>query len=1679
MGMLLSVHSTKAFREFLLPAVNNMENVIILDGDIFSLNTDIQLHMEVIENRWYFLLPDNSYTMEYTASHKKYSGAPLEDGDLLTVILPKQEHISLMVDETENSFKVFEKYDIQGIREITVGSGDENDIVYNTRNLVSGKHAVLRRSVSQCTIEDRSRNGVFVNARRVAGSRQLEFGDCVNIFGLSMVYLGDILAVNSQNEGFRAKMKEYYEEEGQDGGASVVSKGKILYHRSPRQMYRLNEDIVEIEAPPSPKILNQKPVGMIIGPPMTMALPMLLGCGLAIYSTRAGGSGSTFMYTGLVTAISSAVIGMIWALLNLKEEKKKSREEEQHRVEAYGEYLVKCSNKIKDKFEKNKTSLNAMYHSAKVCCGFHAGNTLLWNRNVNHEDFLDHRLGIGNMPFQVKIHIPKEHFTLIDDALAEKPAVIQRNFQKLTGVPICLGLKEHRLIGIVGGAKKKGAVEVMHSLVAQLTVSNCYTDVKLAFIYDEGRDDGSDWEYMKWLPHVWSEDKKSRYVAKTPVEAGDVLYEITGVLRTRAENRETIHFRKEKLPLPQFIIFLSDPKFLEGELIAKYITDENNQDVTVVFLTDSYENLPNECRYIVQNDEAFQGMYDVDEDIENRSALSFDRISNTQLEMLARTLANIEVRETESNGDIPASLPFFDMYGVSSLEEFKVLEKWRKNRTYDSMKVLIGQKAGGIGWYLDIHEKYHGPHGLIAGTTGSGKSETLQTYILSLAINFSPDDVGFFLIDYKGGGMANLFNRLPHMIGQISNLSGNQVKRAMVSIKSENKRRQRIFNEHGVNNINSYTRLYKNNEASIPVPHMFIVIDEFAELKREEPDFMRELISVAQVGRSLGVHLILATQKPAGTVDDNIWSNSKFRLCLRVQDRQDSNDMLHRPEAAYITQAGRCYMQVGNDELFELFQSGFSGAVYEEKGNSQSDIARMISTTGKTALVGNRLKLKQTALSKRNWIAELLQTLFEVPLPKGFTYGALADESRILDIYVQKVFAGFVKRNIDFPYSEYNGQRVRDLITALAEVQKRTGLDLDAFSSTVLQVNPETERQIEIIAEQVLEWAELHRYKLPERKQKTQLDAVVEYLEKLAKTNGFVHNLQLWLPVLPEILYLERLPSYKKEDYFDGSSWRDGKREWNIEVAMGLYDDPVNQRQGTLTVNLSQNGHHAVVGTVVSGKSTFLQTLVYGLINQYTPAEINIYAIDFSAKMLSEFEKMPHVGGVMYENDKEKLAKFFHMLNVILNERKQLFAGGNYSQYVRVNGVGVPSILILIDNYSNFKSKTNNLYEDMLLQLSRDGVSYGIFLVITAGGFGALEIPNRIGDNLRTVICLEMNDKFQYAEAMRTMQIETLPEVNVRGRGLAKVGEQILEFQTALCFEAGDDFERMEQIERLAEKMRMCWTQKRARAIPEIPKEPIFTEFAKLEAVEKMVKSDRYLPVGYDTKSAEVYGIDLSKVYCYLITGKARSGKTNMLKVMLKSMQMRGGNISVIDFSGELAGIAEKENLSVVDTDAGVFRFFSDILPDFKTRNMKKRENVKAGMSDDEIYLDMCSYQTKFILIADLADFIDHVQHPNEDGNVKGFVENILDKGSLHNVFWAACYNPEDISRVAGTKIFEYFTRQKTGIHFGGNVAKVQNILNFGYVLPKEMTKTQKPGIGMISSGDDEVDMVVVPLWKS
>ena len=1298
--------------------------------------------------------------------------------------------------------------------------------------------------------------------------------------------------------------------------------------------------------------------------------------------------------------------------------------------------------------------MHAMYQSAKDCMGYAENTTLLWNRNQRHEDFLYPRLGIGNVPFQAEIVCAKKKFTLYDDSLEEKPRMIRENFNTLYNVPICVSLLKNRLIGVIGGEYLKGAIEVVKNISVQIAANNCYTDVKLVYIYN-GQDSANldKWDFAKWFPHVWSEDKKIRYVASDKNEASDVLYELAKVFRHRDESGIS---QKPNVCKPYFVLFFINPELMEGELISKYVYDTNaNYGLTTFILSDTLENLPNACEVIIENDEKYKGIYNVSAQKEEKIDIQFDAVDDGLLSDFARRLSNYYVKETETGGDIPTSLTFFEMFGAGRLSDLNVLDRWIKNRTYDNIKGIIGQKAGGAPCYLDLHEKYHGPHGLVAGTTGSGKSETLQTYMLSLALNYSPDDIGYFIIDYKGGGMANLFNGLPHLIGQISNLSGNQVHRAMVSIKSENRRRQRVFNEYGVNNINLYTKLYKNNEATMPIPHLFIIIDEFAELKREEPDFMRELISVAQVGRSLGVHLILATQKPSGTVDDNIWSNSKFRLCLRVQDKQDSNDMLHKPDAAYITQAGRCYLQVGNDEVFELFQSGFSGAAYEEDdGSAKTDIANIYTLTGRIDMSGSYAKVTQKEKLLQSWLSVIKENLLAALEELSVSVEECLEKKSKMQMLIQTLYARFEQKGIEYAQSVYNSARLEDFIQLYSEAQRYEEEDIKV----------------------ILKLSAARKVKLPQAKEKTQLDAVTEYLAKIAKENGYTHELQLWMPVLPTKMFLSEFEEFTGAR-FENGAWPEHKDVWDLDIVIGLMDDPQNQAQMPLHINFAQDGHLGIYGMVVSGKSTAVQTITYALVSKYSPAYLHFYAIDFSSKMMSAFEKAPHFGGVMYEGDYEKISKFFVMLTELLEERKKIFKGGNYSQYVQVHGVTLPAIILIIDNFSAFNEKTQEAYVDFIITLSKEGVSHGIYLIITGSAVSMADVPSRVAENVKQNICVEMQDKFAYSDILHTMQIEVLPEAGVKGRGLALSGGRILEYQVALPLDASDDYQRLERIADLCEEMDQVWDGRRARPIPEIPEKPVWSVFSQLEEYEKLNADSHFLPVGYKQEDALLYGINLSETYCFLITGMPRSGKKNFLKVMLQAALDKKGDICVIDSPNKyMRSYQTNEQIQYVETEEEIFTYFSELLPEFVRRNKLKGELLNEDREETEIFARMSEETPIFIFISDFAWFVNMIYETEYD--MRGFLENIIEKGRLHNIYFVANIKLDEIVEVSHKDLFSLFTGHKTGIHFGGNVGE-NRIFNYDNVPYQEQSEMLKPGIGYTAGlMSKDVRKVVVPLAR-
>lgn len=1659
MNIILSVYSKDAFREYQLPSVNNADYTLTLRSDFFHLKKNRNIVLEVMDHVWSFK-HGTGYSIRKDGA--AYEGRGLCDKDVLNLYIEEEKEIALIVKYVNSLFHAYEKFSLAGVSQITIGEKADNDISYDYMKLVSRRHAAIVREGSSFKIINNSLNGTYVNSYRIEKERLLSPGACIDIMGLRMIYLGGCLAVDITGSGARVnieklkRMPKKTSASNQVREISLKSHGKTVYHRSPRTIHEMEEGAIELEAPPQPEQDKPQPLLLTIGPSFTMTLPMIAGCVLMM--SPSSGSSSLSMYSGLVMSVSAAFLGVFWAIQNVRHQKKEDAEKKRVRFDSYSEYLLKKTDEIKERYENASRNLFDLYPDAAACLSYDESSGFLWGRNTSHKDYLKHRLGMGNVPFQILIQAPKEKFSIYKDELADKPRFIKENYDVLYDVPVVLDLAKYKLIGIIGGPQKAGAIEVAKLLAAQIAANNCYTEVKLGFIYDsEASNEEREWEFARWLPHVWSEDKKTRYCASNAEQASDVFYEMTKIFRTRLEEEQEMP-TGQQLPKPYYILFISDMHILEGELIARYIFEkERAAGLTTCILTERYEELPNMCDFIIENTARFQGMYEVAQGEKMGQNIQFDQIDGFHLERFSRHLATLQVQEMEKGGEIPNALTFFEMLNVTKPQELPVRELWAKNRTYDNIRGMVGAKAGGVPCYLDVHEKYHGPHGLVAGTTGSGKSETLQTYMLSLAVNYSPDDIGFFIIDYKGGGMANLFDGLPHMVGQISNLSGNQVRRAMISIKSENRRRQRVFTEHGVNNINLYTKLYKNGEAALPVPHLFIIIDEFAELKREEPDFMRELISVAQVGRSLGVHMILATQKPSGTVDDNIWSNSKFRLCLRVQDRQDSNDMLHKPDAAYITQAGRCYLQVGNDEVYELFQSGYSGAAYEENVSTGStEIAKLLALDGTIEMTGNSAKLSQKQKVEYLWLEQLARCMDLAQKAAKITLEECKNKQQLARL-VQAMYKAMWYEKLDYPVGRYNTDRLCDFLMTYKKVQA-----VRAGRPAALK--------------EMIELSNSGKVRLPQKKEKTQLDAVKEYLAQMAQECGYHYHMQLWMPVLPGQIFLQEFAEHTERCFKEGS-WPSRSGAWSLEIVLGKIDDPANQNQMPLYLDFAKTGHLAVFGSIVSGKSTMMQTIVYALIHRYTPDMVNIYALDFSSKMMSAFEEAPHVGGVMYENDMDKISKFFNMIGSILQERKSLLRGGNYSQYVQKNGVTMPVILIFIDNYASFKEKTDEVYEDMMITLSKEGVSQGIYLIVSGNGIGMNDITSRVCENITLSLCLQLQERYEYIDLLHTNQIEVLPESGMKGRGLTDYEGRILEFQTALSVKAENDYERMEIIRARCEEMKQAWTGKAARPVPEIPAKPVWSQFHMLDEYVSLLADKNTLPVAYDMANAQVCGISLRHTYCYTAYGAAHSGKTNFLKVCLQAAMEKKAKVCAIDNETHDLHSYASAGIQYVENDKGLYEYFTQLLPVFQERNKKKHELLSRDCEEDEIYEEMTKFEPYFIFIADLKSLVLMVRDSQYD--MAGFFKNILEKGSTHNIYFFSAVSLKDHQEIFGDELYDTFTGYKTGIHFGGNTAD-NRVLNFDYIPYMEQTKVLPPGIGCLpdAASKDDTAKIAVPLAR-
>lgn len=744
------------------------------------------------------------------------------------------------------------------------------------------------------------------------------------------------------------------------------------FTKSPRLRRIIEEKKIELTQPPQAHKSEDLPFLLTVGPMATMAVTSVVMLISPISEVVAGTKNIGDIIGQLVTAVTMLGSSLLWPIVTRAYNKRNKARSEKITKEKYQKYLEDKEKELLSEMNLQSEIIKENVISLDDCIDNLKHKRLnFWDKRVDQNDFLAARVGVGDEKLKVIIDEPKELFSAEEDELKEQVHELIEKYRYIKNVPIEYSFYENNITAIMGSSER--CHDFVNNVLFQLLTFYSYEDLKVMVFTDNKNEHY--WEYIKYLNHNTLNDNSLRFFASNEENAYMVIDFINQEINYRSQLQGQGPMQK-----PYYLIVIDSIDTIKKDNIAEKISElKENIGFSVIIIEKKLSKLPSLCNnFIMLNDgEGKSGI--LKNSYENQEQQLFTTEINSSINMMevAKILSNIPIEIVSSDGDggqLPDSITFLEMAKVGKVEQLNILNRWNTNDSTTNLKAEVGVDPNNKLMYLDLHEKAHGPHGLIAGMTGSGKSEFIITWILSLCMNFSPEDVAFILIDYKGGGLAFAFEnqttgvRLPHLAGTITNLDKAEIDRTLVSIDSEVKRRQKIFNEardklgESTIDIYKYQGFFHEGKLSEPLPHLFIVCDEFAELKSQQPDFMDNLISVARIGRSLGVHLILATQKPSGVVNDQIWSNTKFRVCLKVQDASDSNEMLKRPDAASLKQTGRFYLQVGYDEYFALGQSGWCGAKYYPSDIIQKSIDKSVNVIDETGVV---LKSIQSGNSKQ------------------------------------------------------------------------------------------------------------------------------------------------------------------------------------------------------------------------------------------------------------------------------------------------------------------------------------------------------------------------------------------------------------------------------------------------------------------------------------------------------------------------------------------------------------------------------------------------------------------------------------------------------------------------------------------------------------------------------------------
>ena len=1290
----------------------------------FRLNPDaffavIELKLQKKGESWILECGENIYVSR--GDMRKLLSMELEHGDVISVCYAASGDAAFQLRFMINfEAKVPDynwKTDLRQ-KDYWLFSGEDGADIQMKGNFSRECSVAVRKSGSGYEVEElHSQYGIYRNGQKIQGVVSLEDEDFIFVAEFSFFYKKGFLYFDRENVNVHIEQVEEVQ-------PRVNSFRYPLFNRNTRLQYVVPEEKINLLVPPS---VPQKPESNLV---MTL-LPSIAMLVLTVIVRGYMSNSSNNSY--IVFSVCMMMMGICTSIVTFVQSKKKYRIECKERIDQYADYAEKKREEISKDRQLESEILQEIYHDLRTDMETIDHFTAeLFDRTPKDADFLQVYLGIGRAKAIREIDYKEQETFEVGDELMQIPQDIAENFEYLEHVPVHLNLREANAVGIVGTQEQTR--NLLKNIVLDLVSRQYYGDMQLILLAD---DMPERYGWAKYLPHLVNERGTRNIVYDTETK-NSVFESLYKELIFRSE-------QKDNSDAVSLIILVIDERGLKNHPLSRYIERAAELQVTFVFFEQNKESLPLCCDWYIELYEENKGQISDTKDRTQRQKFMYETVSDGEMERVCRKLAPVYCEEISLESSLRKNITLFELFHIYSVEDINLQKRWAQSRVYDSMAAPIGVNAKNEIICLNLHEKAHGPHGLVAGTTGSGKSEILQTFILSAATLFHPYEVSFVIIDFKGGGMVNQFKDLPHLIGAITNIDGREIERSLKSIKAELLKRQTLFAEANVNHIDKYIKLYKEHKVNIALPHLIIIVDEFAELKAEQPEFMKELISAARIGRSLGVHLILATQKPSGQVNEQIWSNSKFKLCLKVQTREDSNEVLKSPLAAEIKEPGRAYLQVGNNEMFELLQSAYSGAPEKnEEGTEEEYVISSVALSG--------------------------------------------------------------KRTVVFRHKPKSGQGSN----------------------------------------------------------RTQLEAIVEYMHNYCEQNAVAKLPDICLPPLTEHV------AYRKERI---------NEEREMMIPLGIYDDPDRQFQGMLLSDFGRQ-NTIIIGTSQMGKTNVLQLLIRSLADQNTPDEVSMYIMDFGSMVLKCFEKMKHVGGVVLAAEDEKIKNLFKLLMQEMENRKKVLMRmgvSSYPAYKEAGGRDIPKTYLIIDNFNAFKELYLETYEAEFMKLCRDGLSLGISVVMTNASTNGIGYRNMC--NFENHICLTCGDSGEYSNMFDRCRIE--PK-NVPGRALVEINRMLYELQIFLAFEGEKEIERSNAMKQYIESINENYADcKHAKPIPEIPEKLCRSHYE--DEYGKTLESN-CVPIGLDFGTIDPVVIHLKEDQELAFVAKKKELAAPFIQIFIQSM---------------------------------------------------------------------------------------------------------------------------------------------------------------------------------------------------